>query len=232
VPSNKESLFQDHICAFLEREHGYIPLSKSDFTDKEFHIVSKHLVSFIQTTQADKYASIKENYGADTNHEIIKALKAELSKKQLWLIMRDGLMVKCAVKYHGSRANIHIVKDQRKTGLKIGNGGQTPPRTTIEEALAEIEQKYQISKVDAIVIKEICEDVSKKYDIRQKITENRDNENYLKNSAEPKVKSEVRQEYMNRELWEKLEDPIYIQRGGIISLMGKTIIKTILGATG
>jgi len=54
----------------------------------------------------------------------------------------------------------------------------------------------------------------------------------LKNNAEPKVKSEVKQEYMNRELWEKLEDPIYIQRGDIISLMGKTIIKTILSATG
>jgi type I restriction enzyme, R subunit len=151
---------------------------------------------------------------------------------ELKQLLKNIELTKGAVKYHGSRANIYIVKEHRKTGLKIGNGGQSPPRTTIEEALAEIEQKYQISKVDAIVIKEICEDVSKRYDIRQKITENRDNENYLKNSAEPKVKSEVRQEYMNRELWEKLEDPIYIQRGGIISLMGKTIIKTILGATG
>lgn len=151
---------------------------------------------------------------------------------ELKQLLKNIELTKGAVKYHGSRANIHKVKEQRKTGLKIGNGGQAPPRTTIEEALAEIEQKYQISKADAIVIKEICEDVSKRYDIRQKITENRDNENYLKNNAEPKVKTEVKQEYMNRELWEKLEDPIYIQRGGIISLMGKTIIKTILSATG
>lgn len=151
---------------------------------------------------------------------------------ELKQLLKNIELTKGAVKYHGSRANIHKVKEQRKTGLKIGNGGQAPPRTTIEEALAEIEQKYQISKADAIVIKEICEDVSKRYDIRQKITENRDNENYLKNSAEPKVKTEVKQEYMNRELWEKLEDPIYIQRGGIISLIGKTIIKTILSATG
>lgn len=151
---------------------------------------------------------------------------------ELKQLLKNIELTKGAVKYHGSRANIHKVKEQRKTGLKMGNGGQAPPRTTIEEALAEIEQKYQISKADAIVIKEICEDVSKRYDIRQKITENRDNENYLKNNAEPKVKTEVKQEYMNRELWEKLEDPIYIQRGGIISLMGKTIIKTILSATG
>ena len=58
MPSNKETLFQDHICAFLERQNKYIPLSKSDFTDTEYHVVAKHLVSFIQKTQADKYATI------------------------------------------------------------------------------------------------------------------------------------------------------------------------------
>lgn len=151
---------------------------------------------------------------------------------ELKQLLKNIELTKGAVKYHGSKANIYKVKEPKKTGVKMGNGGQAPPRTTIEDALAEIEQKYQISKEEAIVIKEICEDVSKRYDLKQKITENRENENYLKNSAEPKVKSEVRQEYMNRELWEKLEDPIYVQRGGIISLMGKTIIKTILSAAG
>ncbi len=151
---------------------------------------------------------------------------------ELKQLLKNIELTKGAVKNHGSRANIHKVKEPKKTGLKMGNGGQTQPRTTIEEALADIEQKYQISKADAIVIREICEDVYKRYDIKQKITENRENENYLKNSAEPTVKTKVKEEYMNRELWEKLEDPIYIQRGGIISLMGKTIIKTILNATG
>jgi len=151
---------------------------------------------------------------------------------ELKQLLKHIELTKGAVKYHGSKTNMYIAKDHRKTALKTGNGGHTPPGTTIEEALAVIEQKYQISKEDAIVIKEICEEVSKKYDVRQKILANRDREDYLKNSAEPRVKSEVRQEYMNRDLWEKLEDEIYTQRGGIISLMGKTIIKTILGATG
>jgi len=151
---------------------------------------------------------------------------------ELKQLLKNIELTKGAVKFHGSRANMYKVKEPKKTGLKIGNGGQAPPRATIEEALAEIQQKYQISKEDAIVIKDICEEVSKKYDVRQKILDNRDREDYLKNSAEPRVKSEVRQEYMNRDLWEKLEDEIYTRRGGIISLMGKTIIKTILGATG
>lgn len=35
MPSNKETLFQDYICSFLENEHKYIFLGKTDFTDKE-----------------------------------------------------------------------------------------------------------------------------------------------------------------------------------------------------
>ncbi len=163
---------------------------------------------------------------------VISILIKKGKTSELKQLLKNIELTKGAVKYHGSKANLHKVGERRQTGLRLGNEGQAPPRTTIEEALAEIEQKYQINKADAIVIKEICEDVSKRYDIRQKITENKDNENYLKNSAEPKVKREVRKGYEERELWEKLEDPIYTQRGGIISLMGKTIIKTILGATG
>ena len=150
---------------------------------------------------------------------------------ELKQLLKNIELTKGAVKYVGSKTNMSKVKERKKNGLKNGAGGQVPPRTTIEDALAEIERKYEISKEDAIVIKEICEDVSKRYDIKQKITENRENINYLKNSAEPKVKREVRKGYEDRDLWEKLEDPIYVQRGGIISLMGKTIIKTILSAT-
>ena len=72
MPSNKETLFQEHICSFIEKEHKYIHLSKSDFTDEEHHIIEKHLISFITRTQAEKYESIHENYGADTDREIIK----------------------------------------------------------------------------------------------------------------------------------------------------------------
>jgi hypothetical protein len=36
----------------------------------------------------------------------------------------------------------------------------------------------------------------------------------------------------NLYMFEKLEDPIYSQRGGIISLMGKAIIKNIISVAG
>lgn len=98
-------------------------------------------------------------------------------------------------------------------------------------ALTEIENKYQISKDDAIIIKEICEEVSKIYEIKASVTANKENEIYLKNNAKPRIKREVKQGYIVRDTFEKLEDSIYSQRGGIISLMGNAIIKNILTAT-
>jgi type I restriction enzyme R subunit len=151
---------------------------------------------------------------------------------ELKQILKNIDLSKGAVKYHGFKTNMSVVKDSKKTGAKVSSSGRHPPRTTIEEALLEIEQKYQISKEDAIVIKEICTEVSSRYKIKERILANKDNENYLKTSAAPKVRQEVKQGYITRELWDKLEDPVYIKRGGIISLMGKTIIKTVLTNTG
>ena len=165
-----------------------------------------------------------------------EVMAATLIKKgktsELKQLLKNIELTKGAVKYHGLKANIHKVKEPKKTGLKLSNGGQAPPRTTIEEALAEIEEKYQISKADAIIIKEICADVSKQYDLKQNITDNRENQHYLKNNVRSKVQRKVRNEYSNRGYWEKLVDPIYIQKGGIISIMGKTIINTILSGVG
>ncbi len=139
---------------------------------------------------------------------------------------------KGAVKYHGTKTNIRVVKEPKKTGLKLGGGGQEPVRTTIELALVDIENKYQISKDDAIVIKEICEEVSTNYEIKERVVANKENEIYLNNNAKPRIRQEVKNGYMSRDLFDKLEDPIYAQRGGIISLMGNAIIKNILTATG
>lgn len=94
MPSNKEILFQQHIVDFLERKHKYNSIQKEDLEDKEFHIVRDQLVSFIKGTQPDKYELLEENFGSDAPQEIIKALKGKLVKSPLWLIMRDGLLVR------------------------------------------------------------------------------------------------------------------------------------------
>lgn len=151
---------------------------------------------------------------------------------ELSQLLKNVELKKGAVKYRGLKSNIHVVKEPNKTGIRTGSNQNSSPRATIEEAIRVIEEKYQISKADAIVIKAICEEVSNHYDIKRRITANKDNLNYLKTTATPKVRKEVINGYRKRDMWKQLEDPIYVERGGIISLMGKAIIERVLGVAG
>ncbi|MEX2363757.1 MAG: DEAD/DEAH box helicase family protein [Balneolaceae bacterium] len=94
MPSNKETLFQDHICSFLENEHDYHVLEKHELPDNAEHIIEDHLIEFIQSTQPNTFSKLKEDYGADAANEILTALKNELEKTPLWLLMRNGITVR------------------------------------------------------------------------------------------------------------------------------------------
>lgn len=205
--------------ARIEDQKQYVSLlrryTKLYYFIAKFFSFDQYLNDFIVFAEAMANALIKKGKTSDMKN-LLK--KVELSKG--------------AVKYHGMKTNIHAVKDSAKRGLSLGGGGQEPPRTTIESALAEIENKYQISKDDAIIIKEICVEVSNNYEIKERVVANKDNDIYLQKNAKPRIKKEVKQGYIMRDMVDKLEDPIYSQRGGIISLMGSAIIKNILTATG
>lgn len=98
MPSNKETLFQEHICSYLRDNHDFISLSNDELNGienlRDFHIIEKHLLQFIQKTQEEKYSQLKEQFSTDADIEIIKALKEELTRKELWLIIRNGLNVR------------------------------------------------------------------------------------------------------------------------------------------
>ncbi len=157
-------------------------------------------------------------------HKLIKNGKTSEMKK----FLENVVLHKGAVKYKGESKNPHPAKDPKKAGLRIGAGGQSPPRSTIEATIASITERFPISNEDALVIKEICIEVSNNYEIKDKVLTNRDNQIYLKTSARPRINQEVKNSYITRDLIEKLDDPIYRDKGGIITLMGRTIMDSIL----
>ena len=120
---------------------------------------------------------------------------------ELTQLLKNVELKKGAVKYHGEKSNPTNFKEPRKTTSRVGSGRDEIPRSTIDEALKSIEDKYDIGREDAIVIKEICEEVSSNYEIRR-IIDNKDNKTYLRTSAEPKVKVEVKNGYIKRNMWE------------------------------
>lgn len=89
-----ELTFQQHIAAFLIREHGYGVLEQSEITDAEHCIAEDHLWAFLKATQADTLKKLTDDYGTDARDEVFRALRKELEHTPLWMILRHGLTVR------------------------------------------------------------------------------------------------------------------------------------------
>lgn len=165
-----------------------------------------------------------------------EAMGAMLLKRgrtsELTQLMKHVQLTKGAVRFEGRKTNPAIAAEPQGTGLRPGLSGGEPPRTTIDAALKGIKEKFTISDDEALVIREICTEVSNNYEIKERIIANRENEDYLTQTARPKVRDEINHAYLRRDLWQKLEDPLYTERGGIISLMGRAVIETVLMVAG
>ena len=89
-----ELTFQEHITAFLVREHKYGVLEQSDITDTEHFIAEDQLWAFLNATQSDILKKLADDYGTDAREEVFRALRKELERTPLWMILRDGLKVR------------------------------------------------------------------------------------------------------------------------------------------
>jgi type I restriction enzyme R subunit len=89
-----EKRFQNHIAAFLNQQHGYAVLEQSEITDPDYYIAEDHLMAFIRVTQPEALARLEGDYGSDAPMEIIRALKEQVEKALLWVILRNGLTVR------------------------------------------------------------------------------------------------------------------------------------------
>ena len=131
---------------------------------------------------------------------------------------------KGAVNYKGAITNPN---KKSKTSSGGSAGGNSIPKTTIRQAIEQIEQTFQISKEDALVIREVCEEVSEKEEIKTTVLNNRKDSLFLEN-YEPTVHGEVTTSYIERELWDKIDSPIYNDKGGIFAIMSKAVIQNIV----
>jgi len=89
-----EVTFQQHIADFLVRVHGYGVLEQTDITDTEHCIPENQLWAFLNATQADQLKQLTDDYGIDAREEVFRALRKELGRTPLWMILRHGLKVR------------------------------------------------------------------------------------------------------------------------------------------
>src|SRR5437867_10933936 len=86
--------FQEHIAAFLVREHHYGVLDQSEITDTAHFIAEDQLWAFLEDSQPDTIRKLADDYGVDARDEVFRALHAELRYTPLWVLIRHGLKVR------------------------------------------------------------------------------------------------------------------------------------------
>lgn len=92
--SNKERIFEDHICNYLENKNKFIRTQDNEIDERAHHFITKDILNFIKETQKEKFEALLQSYGVDSEDEIIKSLKKEIEHKPAWLIMRNGFDVR------------------------------------------------------------------------------------------------------------------------------------------
>src|SRR4051812_34713953 len=89
-----ELTFQQHIADFLVRVHRYGVLDQSEITDSEHCMAEDHLWAFLKATQGEQLKKLAADYGSDAREEVLRALRKELQRVPLWMILRHGLHVR------------------------------------------------------------------------------------------------------------------------------------------
>lgn len=91
---SREKIFENHIASYLKDKHHFLELSNSDLTDRDYHFIEKQILDFLESTQKETLDELIEIYGSGAKQEILRVLKKETEKKELWFIIRHGLEVK------------------------------------------------------------------------------------------------------------------------------------------
>lgn len=207
--------FQAKIVALEERKPFVYLLTRYV---KSFHFLS---CFFTYASELREFATFAEYVGP----QLIKQGSVSDLMKQI----RQTEVTKAAVEYQGVTTSSGPVK------LKPGKGkkgtGPPPKKVSVQDVIAEIRAKFNISDEEALYIKQVTEEKAADPVIHSVVLDNRDNRVFLEGSYREQVDGEIQLAYDERGRYEELADPKYTDTGGIFDIMSVTVIQHHLGAS-
>jgi type I restriction enzyme R subunit len=145
------------------------------------------------------------------------------SVSELMKQIRQTEVIKAAVEYKGE------VRSGGQVKLKPGKGqkGSGPPirKVSVQDVIAEIRAKFDISDEEALYIKEVTEEKAADPTIHSTVITHREDRIFLDGAYRGQVNGEIQQAYNWRGRYEELSDPIYTDTGGIFDIMSVTVIE-------
>ena len=89
-----ETAFEDHFCLELEVKGKYRVHKDSEISiDKDLCLYFNDLEEFLQSTQQENLLKLKGELGPKWKNEFRKHFRAELQKKKLFQILKDGISI-------------------------------------------------------------------------------------------------------------------------------------------
>ena len=200
--------FQARLTGLEERKTFVYLLAK--FV-KSFHFLT---CFFTYPDEIKEFATFAEYVGP----QLIKQGSVSELMKQI----RQTEVVKAAVEYQGEVRTGGEVKLRPGKGQKAG-----PPlkKVSVQEMIAEIRAKFEISDDEALYIKQVTEEKAADPDIRGTVQAHRDDRGYLEGAYRGQVNGEIQNSYNGLARYEELSDPKYTDTGGIFDIMAVTVIE-------
>ncbi|MFZ1574718.1 MAG: hypothetical protein WAT36_05690 [Chromatiaceae bacterium] len=154
--------------------------------------------------------------------QLVKAGTVSDLMKQI----RATLVTKAAVQYQGVTTSGGQVKLQ--PGKGSGGGSPMPVKVSVQDVIAQIRAKFNITDEEALYISQVTEEKIKDPVIQTTVQAHRGNVIYLEGAYRGQVNGEIQTTYNARGRYEELTDPKYTGIGGIFDIMAVTVIQTHL----
>ena len=103
-----------------------------------------------------------------------------------------------------------------------------PVKVSVQDVIAQIRIKYQITDEEALYIKQVTEEKIADPVIRSTVQAHRGNRIYLEGPYRGQVNGDIQTTYDARGRYDELADPKYTDTGGIFDIMAVTVIQTHL----
>jgi type I restriction enzyme R subunit len=179
---------------------------------KAFHFLT---CFFTYAPEIKEFATFAEYVGP----QLIKAGSVSDLMKQI----RQTQVIKAAVEYQGEVRSGGPVKLKPGKGTK--GSGPPPKKVSVQDMIAEIRAKFDISDEEALYIKQVTEEKSADPVIRSTVTAHWEDRLYLEGAYRGQVNGEIQSAYDERGRYEELSDLKYTDTGGIFDMMAVTVIE-------
>lgn len=107
----------------------------------------------------------------------------------------------------------------------------SPKKVSVQDMIEQIRTMFAISDAEALYIREVTEEKTKDAAIRATVEAHKDDIIYLEDVFKDQVNTEIQTAYAERELYDELTDPKYIETGAIFDIMAFTVIQRNLQET-